>query len=68
MFSADEDYSQAFKFPLKLKIKARFYKFLPQTWEKLPCMSVELYGYEGKENLYPSAFRNLPICDSLIIA
>ncbi|KAL9983324.1 hypothetical protein ACROYT_G005476 [Oculina patagonica] len=46
VFTAAVDYSQAFNYTLALKIKARFFRFLPETWTDLPCMRVELYGYE----------------------
>lgn len=45
------DYSQAFKFPLALEIRARFFRFLPETSAGLACMRVELYGYEGVQNV-----------------
>lgn len=45
------DYSQAFKFPLALEIRARFIRLLPETSADLACMRVELYGYEGVRNV-----------------
>ena len=45
------DYSQAFKFSLALEIRARFFRFLPETSADLTCMRVELFGYEGERNV-----------------
>ena len=50
-FTVPVDYSQAFKFSLALEMRARFFRFLPETSADLACMRVELYGYEGERNV-----------------
>ncbi|XP_022786019.1 uncharacterized protein LOC111326318 [Stylophora pistillata] len=45
-FIAATDYSQAFKFSIDLEVKAQFFRFLPEEWTDLPCMNVELYGFD----------------------
>lgn len=64
------DYSQAFKFPLALEIRARFIRLLPETSADLACMRVELYGYEGVRNVpfYANYFiTTLPFRPALFV-
>ena len=48
----EEDYTKAFTFELRFKIKARIFRLYPLLWITFPCMSVELYGYKGEYNIY----------------
>ena len=41
-------------------MQAQFFRFLPKQWTDLPCMNVELYGFDGKLFFKQNLILKLP--------